>query len=617
LGERQERLNHKQSLFDNPRPRRPNEALQNPPDGVMKIIPIAFTAQELSDFQSVLDLAASRLPRPWALGESSEPGDFHIISMDRPEEFSKHLRISPHLDSLRIIAYTPEDPAAEARWVLRKRPNSPPRMSELWNLLANIERYLLGLDTDAAEENRQTVADEPASRGDSFDGTLVPLPDRPVAPEDASLASPPMAEDAPEGREEHRQDVEDDLPPSWDGLSTIALMPSSSLAFETEDTPENTEDSRTVVDKAASRDESSTEIPVASADAPIAAEAEPPSPAPMAEEKNDSEDSDEHRRNVEDDLANWDGLFTIALMPSSSLAFEAEDAPPAQTTALNNDLRVITEDTPMHADSPSTQEIPLEAGVADGNGEAQTGEEKSGVLSSLRFSQVQQRDWLKTMVAPASLSAKESLPELLQQTLKDQTARLFFINGTHVIVASPREENCHFLADLESTLLLFRTYPGRVKTKALTLKQVQAYLQKYGAGSVSAPLSELSWLAAIIDSRAALLPDLSAETPVRLVSAATLVTLPYFEEFSSLTEVWLSDFLSLQQASEKAGEPMGKTVAFYNAGALLRLFEANPRTETGKIEPQDARPASGKTPSPTLLQRIGGVFKGKRPGGSG
>jgi hypothetical protein len=505
----------------------------------MKIIPIAFTSQELSELQSVLDLAASRLPRPWMLGEPDEQGDFHIISIDQPEELSKHLRISSHLDPQRIIAYMPEETAAETRWVLRKRPHSPPRMSEIWNLLANIEQYLQGTDTETlekAEQNRQIVADERADR-----------------------------------------------------------------------------------------DNSSMEIPVASPDAPTldAAENEPPSPPPMAGKEGDSEDCGGPRRNFEDDLANWDGVSTIALLPSSSLAFEVEDASPVRTPqamapeapARHTEALSAQETTP---EEPPEPEHSILAEEYPGSGESgqkpeplETGEEQSDVLNGLRLSQVERRDWLKTALTPASPSVPASLPELLQQALKDQTARLFFINDRHAIMVCPGEETCHFPTRLESTVLLFRTYPDRIRTKALPPKQAQAHLQKYGPAS--APLSELLWLAAIIDSRAALLPDLSPEPPVRLASAASLVTLPHFELFSSLAEAWLSGFLNLQQASEKSGEPIGKTAAFYNAGTLLRLFEANPRIEIEKAELHDTGPAAGKSASPTLLQKISGVFKGKRP----
>jgi hypothetical protein len=293
----------------------------------MKIIPVAFTSRELSDLQSILDLAASRLPRSWTLDESPEQGDFHIISMDGPEEFSRHLKISPNLDPRRIIAYIPEETTVEARWILRKRPNSPPLMSELRNLLANIERYLQGLDTETvegapkgAEENRQTIAGESASRNDTLTETLVSPPDSSGTAEDmpSSPTSMAEAEDTHEDTEENRRDAEDDSA-GWDGLSTIALAPSSSFSFEADNAP--------------------------------------PFSSPMAEPGDDPEHNEERRRHVEDDLADWDGLSTIVLMPSSSLAFEAEDSPPARPTIRNGDPRADTENTPMrHTASPSAPE---------------------------------------------------------------------------------------------------------------------------------------------------------------------------------------------------------------------------------------------------------------------
>jgi hypothetical protein len=106
----------------------------------MKIIPIAFTSRELSDFSSVLDLAASRLSKPWSLVDSEVIADFHVVSIHDPEEFSLLAESAPDLD--RIIVYSDGQFPTRARWTLTRRESSPPRVSELITLLQRIEKHL-------------------------------------------------------------------------------------------------------------------------------------------------------------------------------------------------------------------------------------------------------------------------------------------------------------------------------------------------------------------------------------------------------------------------------------------------------------------------------------------
>lgn len=106
----------------------------------MKIIPIAFTERELSDFSSVLDLAVSRLSRPWSLADSAAMADFRIIAVHGPEEFSRLVENVPEPD--RIIVYGDDQLPVQACWFLTRRENSPPRVSELIALFQQVEQSL-------------------------------------------------------------------------------------------------------------------------------------------------------------------------------------------------------------------------------------------------------------------------------------------------------------------------------------------------------------------------------------------------------------------------------------------------------------------------------------------
>ncbi len=421
----------------------------------MRLIPIALTPRELSDLNSVLDLAASRLTTAWTIGYAAEKNGYYIISLNREEELSALLPTLPDPNPSRIIAYIPETEAMAARWKIIKRAGSPPRLSEIIELLNAIA----------------AVREEP------------PLA---AAPEEAVLNPEPAAEEV----------VDEDVEPS-------------------------------------------TEVEVAPSEPPMV---EPP------EEEAPAAFEDEYQAIEEEDLRT-----------------EAQGA-----TAVD---------------------------------------ERARCLVAMEFSKMQELDWPKTGIPLVSYSAIKSFPELLQQTLKDQCARLFSLHGEHFILASPRDGLFHFSANLPNTLLLFRTFPDRIKAKTLPIKRIPTYAQRFTPHS--APIAELLWMAALHDSQASPLPDTSSAASQRLLAVDVLAELPYFGEFSSLANIWHSNYLTLEMAANRSGEPMGKTVAFYNAIHLLQLFEAKPQQDrdTGPME------TAKESSVPTLWQKIRGMVGSRRESG--
>jgi len=397
----------------------------------MKIIPIAFTTRDLSDFESVLSLAASRLNSRWALAGPGEAGDFHIVALGRPDELPALLRGSSALYPWRVIVYASGESDVGARWTLGRKEGSPPRLSELISLLNSIEQHFIG--------------------GESSETAALPA-------------------------------VEADLP-----------------------------------------------IP--------------------------------HEHPAEPDC------------PEEALAFVPLDNPLAGAGGLD-------------------------AGAAD----------NQPAPHAMAFAQVRQQDWAKFSAYPAGLSAKESFLELLQRDLNQQATRLYSINDEHMILVSPGEGLFYYRTDVESDLLAYRGSLERIKTKTPLLDRLPRYTRRFAF--TSAPLAELLWLAALIDSQASPLPQSFPETPVRLSTMESLQALPYFAEFSDLAALWHAECLSLEQASLKSGEPMGKTVAFFNAAYLLKLLAAD--LQAGKAA-GDAGTGAAKESAPTsLLQKLGRALWGRK-----
>ena len=107
----------------------------------MKIIPVSFTSRDLSDFESVLNLAAPRLTHQWTLGAAGEAGDLHIVSAGGVEDLASFLSGPPGKDPLRVIAYTGEEGKTAGCWRIARREGSPPRLSELISLLNGITEH--------------------------------------------------------------------------------------------------------------------------------------------------------------------------------------------------------------------------------------------------------------------------------------------------------------------------------------------------------------------------------------------------------------------------------------------------------------------------------------------
>jgi hypothetical protein len=391
----------------------------------LKIIPVAFTARDFSDFESVLSLASSRLTARWILGKPAETGDFQLVSVDRPEDFAAFLRDSPALDPWRVIAYVGNGSKVAAQWMLDRREGSPPRLSELAGLLNAIDRHFNPAPT----------------------GSAPPL----------DLASPAIA-----------------------GLESP-------------------------------------------------------------------------------DLGRLEDVSPLS--------------PP--------------DDAMDGAGAPE---------VCEAVGEP--------AFAAMTLEQVRQQDWSKPTAYPPGFSAKESFLELLQQDLKDHASQLHSVGDDHLILVSPVEGQCYYQSDLEADLLAYRSSLERIKTKAPLRDRLPKYVRRFAF--TSAPLAELVWLAALIDSQASLLPELPPATPVRLSSVSVLRSLPHFHDFSGLAAFWMAGFLSLEQACLKSGEPMGKVVAFYNAAHLLKLFEAEPRAEKSASGGEAA--SDQAVPPMTLLEKIGRVF---------
>jgi len=173
----------------------------------MKIIPIAFSARDFSDFESVLSLAASRLSSPWTLGDSTDAGDFHIVSLNQPDDLSTLLNGSPTLDLWRVIAYADSGSEAAAHWILSRREGSPPRLSELISLLNTIDQHFkdaasseLGQATPSSSPDGQdSVAAEPLATGGTA-AVDVALPSHAASPlaADVPSAAPPADDDLSE-----------------------------------------------------------------------------------------------------------------------------------------------------------------------------------------------------------------------------------------------------------------------------------------------------------------------------------------------------------------------------------------------------------------------------------
>lgn len=111
----------------------------------MKIIPVSFTSRDLSDFESVLDLATPRLSRPWTLGTAGEVGDLHIVSAGGAEDLASFLSGPPSRNPVRVIAYMGEEGGAAGCWKIVRREGSPPRLSELINVLNGIAQHFDGM----------------------------------------------------------------------------------------------------------------------------------------------------------------------------------------------------------------------------------------------------------------------------------------------------------------------------------------------------------------------------------------------------------------------------------------------------------------------------------------
>lgn len=121
----------------------------------MRLIPVAFTQKELSDFRPIFDLASAKLTGSWNIGEPNTTGDGYIVSVHSDEELSHLIETTPSFD--RIIIYTSESVPATFPWTLTRRIDAPPRITEVREVLEKISQFLEQSRTESAADESKTT----------------------------------------------------------------------------------------------------------------------------------------------------------------------------------------------------------------------------------------------------------------------------------------------------------------------------------------------------------------------------------------------------------------------------------------------------------------------------